>query len=195
MKDITCRERFIHWQNATSIFKNLSVPVTENRDHHEFSDVAMRNEPLLCLDVAVTSDSPLRTGKMWQKTNWRSVAKPGLCCSSPAGEAHRPSYCQHWVSQRNSTLEILPLNPKVPHDTPMTGKNNSSQPEIDTQLPWWYFKGGKKKWHCRNHFSVKKKKKKLLGQILETIFSSVGSLRLIWKSYTSNKKMFRHTKC
>ena len=134
----------------------------------------MRNEPLLCLDVAVTSDSPLRTGKMWQKTNWRSVAKPGLCCSSPAGEAHRPSYCQHWVSQRNSMLEILPLNPKVPHDTPMTGKNNSSQPEIDTQLPWWYFKGGKKKWHCRNHFSVKKKKKHCWVRFWKPFFPVLG---------------------
>ena len=136
--------RFIHWQNATSIFKNLFAPATENRNRHEFSDVAMRNEPLLCLDVAVTSDSPLRTGKMWQKTIWRSVAKPRLCFSSPAGEAHRPSYCQHRVSQRNSTLEILPLNPKVPHDTPATGKNNPSQPETDTRLPWRYFKGEKK---------------------------------------------------
>ena len=75
----------------------------------------------------------------------------------------------------------------------MTGKNNPSQPEIDTQLPWWYFKGEKKSDTVETIFQLKKKK--LLGQILETIFSSDGSLRLIWKSYTSYKKMFRRTKC
>ena len=109
---------------------------------------------------------------MWQKTNW--AAKPGLCFSSPAGEAHRPSYCQHWVSQRNSTLEILPLNPKVPHDTPMTGKNNPSQPEIDTQLPWWYFKGEKKSDTVETIFQLKKKKKNCWVRFWKPFFPVMG---------------------
>ena len=64
MKDVTCRQEIYSLAKCHVYIKNLFAPATENCNRHEFSDVAMRNEPLLCLDVAVTSDSPLRTGKM-----------------------------------------------------------------------------------------------------------------------------------
>lgn len=158
-------------------FKNLFFPTTENTTIMIFQvqpwDMSSSFARIYLHDMC-SSDSPAR--ESWWSVALENVTKDSLqkiggqpwvmLFSLPGSQQ---SKLLSALSQKNSTLEILPMNSNVPHETPVTGKHNPFQSATVASIL---------------HIDTLKKKK--CGTVEISFFKWKNCLVKFWKSFFSS---------